>query len=92
MSALQNTANNHMVGQCMWQMSLVFSAVHAVTFAFAFAFAFAAVPNSAKDAGRGVEVLYTTEMLNEQALAAIKIKRLHMEALGVYGPSCYSPR
>ncbi len=74
----------------MWQMSLVFSAVHAVTFAFAFAFA--AVPNSAKDAGRGVEVLYTTEMLNEQALAAIKIKRLHMEALGVYGPSCYSPR
>ena len=88
MSALQNTANNHMVGQCMWQMSLVFSAVHAVTFAFAFA----AVPNSAKDAGRGVEVLYTTEMLNEQALAAIKIKRLHMEALGVYGPSCYSPR
>ena len=90
MPALQNTANNHMVGQCMWQMSLVFSAVHAVTFAFAFAFA--AVPNSAKDAGRGVEVLYTTEMLNEQALAAIKIKRLHMEALGVYGPSCYSPR
>lgn len=74
----------------MWQRSLAFRAVHAVTFAFAFAFA--AAPSSAKDAGRGVEVLYTTEMLNEQALAAIKIKRLHMEALGVYGPSCYSPR
>lgn len=79
-----------MVGQCMGQMSLVFRAVHAVTFAFAFAFA--AAPSSAKEAGRCIEVLYTTEMLNEQAWDAIKIKRLHLEALGVYGPSCYSPR
>jgi uncharacterized membrane protein len=54
MSALQNTANNHMLGQCMWQRSLAFRAVHAVTFAFAFA----AAPSSAKDAGRGVEVFY----------------------------------
>lgn len=87
MSALQNTANNYMVGQSMWQMSLASRAVHAATLAFAFA-----APSCTKNAGRGVEVLYATEMLNEQALAAIKIKRLHMEALGVYGPSCYSPR